>query len=253
MLANPHVIQVEYDWDERRRWGSKDKKESEDIVKSLLDLSGTMGQNRSTFFNQAYRLQHYPEVKYAGHLVQMEGFEKEDIVYEKFTLSLQEANRLAEVKEERYKDSDQLTENGNKEDLMRFLGTNRLRQVFSDQFFAEFDRLANLNHAIKTKKASHLNIDLVAVRHTPGSRQVRFCEVKKYNLKGTHEPITDDQLLVLGFVHHIIQSLGEGAFKADDKLYAVRTDLVIFVPNNDSRLLARLKTKVPYYPIQFAV
>jgi hypothetical protein len=191
--------------------------------------------------------------------VQNEGFQREDIVYEKFTLSLQEAYRLAEEKERRFKDLESLKENKNAEDLMRFLGTDRLRKVFSERFFAEFDRLAELNkgiprvHGRRPKRTSNVNVDLMAIRHKPGACQVRFCEVKKYRPNGNHDPIFTDQLLLLGFVHYIVGALKERAFKATDRPYEVRTDLAVFVPKGFPHLLDRVKTKDLFEGVEFAV
>jgi len=221
-----------YDWQEWLRWRDLEDKGT---VDSLLDKCGDLVKPMKSIYNQAKEdkgAYHYAEVKYAIHLeVEDEGF-RDNIVYENYTLSYQYANEL-------------IGRPGPKA-----IGTTRLRDIFSDDFFKLFDRLYQMNRTIIKKQSANLHVDLCAIN--PLQKEVHFCEIKKYN-RGHNktELITHDQLIVLGFVRHIIDTLGEKAFYR--KIYKVKTELIAFVAMDDFRLINLLKANPRVHFVEFAV
>ena len=199
-----------YEYEEYQRWCMGD----ESTIQSLIDVCGDLGRTRETYFRQAKMKQNYPEVRYAVHLVEEEGFHANCIIYENYRLSLQELSKL----------------NG-KTGLIAN-GASLLSEIFLDAFFEEFDRLYDLNKESINKTREWMHVDLCAINHKPKQRQVRFSEIKRYDLgaKST-EIVQDEQLFVLGFVCHAVETLGEKLFRKN--IYKVQTELIAFVPKKD--------------------
>jgi hypothetical protein len=230
--------------EEYQRWVTKDT----DLIDSMLEIckaSGKngatyLGQEKSTYFNQCKQgkgSQHFPEVKFAVHLVKDKGFNPDYIFYEKFRLSQKFFKSLI---------------GKTNPDAFRFLRAyDRLRKIFSDDFFIEFDRLCELNkEQIERKTKEQIAVDLCAVHNR--KRQVCFFEMKKYNFGKTKtELLKQEQLLFLGFVRYIIDNFKEKAFQ--NKVYKIMTELVVFVPDSNIILFDDLKKGFKQHPVEFRV
>jgi hypothetical protein len=172
-----------YDWNEYQQWITRDIPIRDKLRDKLLKISGYLNQKKGTYYNQ-YK-QHYPEVKYAGHLIKNDKFNKEFIIYEKFRLSHKFLRGETPVSH------------------TEFLGAySQLSEIFSEKFFRRFDWLCEKNViAIKRRDTIYkICVDLCAINHE--NSEVHFYEVKKYKLKGRREEINPDQLLFLAFVTH---------------------------------------------------
>jgi len=202
-----------YDYQEYLRWINGDK----GLIESLLQISGHLGQKGTTYYNQSIKgkgSQHYPEVKYASHLVKDKGIQPENIFYEKYCLSIEFIKK-------------QLGKKG--WDAQQLLVAHyRISEVFSEDFFTVFDKLCELNQDIIERKTNknRIYVDLCAINNK--EYQIHFCEIKRYNSTDTFKK---DQLLFLGFVCHAIEILKERAFR--NKMYTVNADLIVFVPEDD--------------------
>jgi hypothetical protein len=145
-----------YDWDEWQCWSDPADKST---VDSLLDKCGDLVKPKEKISNQAKKgkgSQHYPEVKYAIHLeIADKGF-RDNIVYENYTLSYKYANELI-----------------GKQNL-HTIGTNQLRDVFSDDFLRRLIGYTNKTQQF-IKKCDNLYVDLCAIN--PRQKQVQFCEI----------------------------------------------------------------------------
>jgi hypothetical protein len=216
-------IPFQYDWDEYQQWITGNV----DIRDRLLNITGYLGQKEATYYNQLK--QHYPEVKFAGYLVNEEEFNKNLIIYEKFRLSHKFLNGQTAVSYYEFLEAYAL-----------------LRYIFSDKFFLEFDRLCELNNGIIRRKDTiyKICVDLCAINYE--KKQVHFYEIKKYKLRGDREEINPDQLLVLAFVHYIIKYLGKKAF-SQNKIYTIKTALIALVAKNDERRLDGLQNNPEKY------
>jgi hypothetical protein len=223
-----------YNWEEWQRWCDPEDKIT---VSSILDKCGDLVKPKESISGQAKKgkgSQHYPEVKYALFLERKNKGFRDNIVYENYTLSYKSANELV-----------------GKHNL-HAIGTNYLRKVFSDEFFNKFDRLYEINADSIEPACENMHVDLCAINSKPRQHQVQFCEVKKYDRgKNKTELLPRDQLLVLGFVRHIIETLGEKAFY--HKIYKVKTELIVFVAMDDSRLLNLLKANPREHYVEFVV
>jgi hypothetical protein len=218
-------IPLQYDWNEYQQWKTGDVP----IREKLLKISGYLRQKKETYYHQV--TQHYPEVKYAGHLVKKEKFNKDFIIYEKFRLSHKFLN------------------GGTAVSYTEFLEAYYcLREILSEKFFVEFDRLCELNdsHNIIERKDTiyKICVDLCAISHNKS--EVRFSEIKKYNIGKNREKINPDQLLVLAFIKNIVNSLGKKAFH-NEKIYSVKTELIALVAEQDVRRLTRFANNPEEY------
>src|SRR5665648_329667 len=134
-----------YDWEEYQSWLRKDQ----NTIESILSICGDLGKKSGSIANQAHKekgSQHYPEVKYAVDLIRGNiSFQKEDIVYENYTLS--------------YKYEKELIGKNN----LHAKGTNLLRKVFSDDFFINFDRLYEINAESIEPACKNMHVELCAI------------------------------------------------------------------------------------------
>jgi hypothetical protein len=244
-----------YDLDEYKNWTSENDIIRNKQIESLLDISGNLCNNRSIYVNQAKKgkgSQHYPEVKFATHLIVDEGFNKECIIYQKYTLSLKEASRLYnEIDLSKINKSNLMGYTKMSEDLMRAVGTSRLREVFSDEFFKEFAKIYYKNKDKNIKDINTINVDICAINNSSSSK-ICFAEIKKYKLKKyknkntkRHEGVSDNQLYFLGFVRHIVDKLKEEAFRKRE-IIPVETRIVVFVLRDDQKCLEFVINKAPH-------
>jgi hypothetical protein len=151
-----------YDWEEWQRWRDPEDKS---IVDSLLDKCGDVVKPRQSILNQAKKgtgSSHYAEVKYAIYLTEKyKGF-RDNIIYgEQYTLSNQYINERVG------------------ESWPKSVGTNRLREIFSVDFFNLFDRLYKMNRTKIQIQCHNMHVDLCAINLR--KKEVHFCEIKKYN------------------------------------------------------------------------
>jgi hypothetical protein len=213
-----------YDAEEFKRWVAGDAQ----LLDALLKDTGetTLGKSRQSYGNQAKAgkgSQHYPEVRYALHLIRDQGFDPAQVIYENYYLSA-EVIRRAEglVRPER-------------DAGLRVQNTRQLRRVFSDAFFEAFDDLCRKNpRVVAGKSLDMMVVDLFAIhleRHICG-----FYEIKKYNPDGNRtERVQPQQLAVLAFVQHIVEKLGTRAFVGEP--YTVNCELIVFVTIEAQRTL----------------
>lgn len=218
-------IPFQYDWNEYQQW----KTGEIPVRDKLLKISGYLRQRKETYYKQVS--QHYPEVKYAGHLVSEEKLNKDFIIYEKFRLSHKFINGRTAVSYAEFLEAHYI-----------------LRYIFSESFFIEFDRLCELNDShnmIKRKDTIYkICVDICAINHH--KCEVCFCEIKKYNKGKGREKINLDQLLVLSFIKYIVNSLQKKAFH-NDKIYSVKPELIALVAEQDVRLLGRFENNPDKY------
>jgi hypothetical protein len=139
----------------------------------------------------------------------------------------------------------------------RFIeGHELLCEVFKREFYEEFDMLCELNTEILKKNGNNIHgrnniykicVDLCAINHN--KRQVRFTEIKKINPDNhKHEGFKPYQLIFLGFVRHIIDSLGDRVFRND--IYEVITEVIVLLPKQRySELVNWLRLR----PVEFDV
>jgi hypothetical protein len=198
----------DYDPEEYNSWCDGDQ----NTITHLLNRCGDLGRTHNTYFRQAKDKQNYPEVRYGVYLVEQEKFPKEGIFYENYTLSLQEICKIS-----------------GKVGL-KAKGANCLSEIFSEDFFREFDILCNKNRACIAKYCENIHVDLCAINS--GACQVRFCEVKMYKpMKDKPEKVYPHQLFLLGVVPHILSKIGKKALK--HRHCIVQTELVAFVTKGD--------------------
>jgi hypothetical protein len=218
-------IPFQYDWNEYQQWKTGDVP----VRDQLLRISGYLRQKKETYYKQVS--QHYPEVKYAGHLVKNDNLNKDFIIYEKFRLSHKLLNGRTAVSYNEFLEAYYL-----------------LCEIFSEKFFSEFDRLCELNDSynmIERKDTIYkICVDLCAINHHKS--EVRFCEIMKYNKGINREKIKPDQLLVLAFIQYIVNSLGKKAFH-NEKTYSVKTELIALVAEQDVRRLTRFANNPEEY------
>lgn len=216
-------IPLQYDWNEYQQWKTGDVP----VRDQLLKISGYLRQKKETYYRQVS--QHYPEVKYAGHLVKNENFNKDYIIYEKFRLSHKFLNGKTAVSHTEFSGAYHI-----------------LREVFSEYFFIEFDRLCGLNaEIIKRKKTIYkICVDLCAINHNRS--EVHFCEIKKYNKGKDRETINPDQLLVLAFIKYIVNYLERKAFHIE-KIYSVKPKLIALVAEQDVQRITRFANNPEEY------
>jgi len=213
-----------YDPAEFGRWCSGEAL----TIDGLLDVCGPLGRTRGTYKNQALMGQNYPEVRYAVHLVESEGFASDGIIYENFTFS---PRAVATLKGKT---------------SLSGIGASKVAEVFSDRFFTEFGRLFDLNRTQIKKSCEKLIVDLFAA--SPAHKKCVICEVKKYDVgRLSTEMVQREQLLCLAFVRSIVERLGQDAFR--EAPYEVRTPLVAFNPNSASASAVRARRHV----IDFAI
>jgi hypothetical protein len=237
-----------YSWKEYEAWTNEDDIIREAKIKSLLKVSGYLGKNKSNFFNQAKPgkgKQHFPEVKYAGHLVKNEGFQKKYLTLEKFTFSLSEADRIINLFDPKLFFKNSLNEDL-KEDFMRARGTYKLREVFNNIFWRKFEQLYKKNIYRINKPLEKINVDLCTINHD--NQIVQFCEFKKYDLGSNKtEILTNDQLCVLTFIRYIVDTFKDDIFVGNH--YDVITELVVFIPKQDKKLLERMMINPLRHPV----
>jgi hypothetical protein len=241
---------IEYDYEEYQIWINENDTIRIKIIDAILKQCGykksdniIFNMSRSAFYNQSKRgngpntgAQHYPEVSYARILMERDGFQKEFIIYENYYLSQE---RIDNIK----------SPTGNKAQ-----GTYMLQNVFSENFFREFDRLYECNKEKirnnngKIISAEKLHVDLCAIRHTPRKRQIRFCEIKREDSNDDFQP---HQCYLMGFINYIIEKLGNKAFR--DKKYKIMTEFIVCVKNNDPQRFNQLKAEPKKHPIIFNV
>ena len=200
-----------YNFEQFQRWCKGDMK----TIKSLTSKCGSLCRGPDTYINQRNMSQNYPEIRYAVHLVEDKGFSKEYIIYENFRLSLQVVNKLLEGRGP------------------QAIGAGYIKEVFSEMFLEKYDELCGLNEErFKTIKkiCKGTHVDLCAINHK--TREVRFCEIKRYDLGGkTKNNFALHQQLLLGFVRYAVDSLKRNAFQK--RKYKVLTELIAFVPEKD--------------------
>jgi len=183
-----------YDWEEWERWRNPEDKNT---VVSLLNKCGDLVKSRESILNQAKKgtgSSHYAEVKYAFYLENKNRGFHDNIVYgENYTLSYKYINDL-------------FGKTG-----LKPIGTKRVLEIFSINFFNLFDRLYEMNKTKIPIQCQNMHVDLCAINKF--NKELHFCEIKKYNLgKIKSEKIFDHQLLFLAFIRYIIDNLQEQAF-----------------------------------------
>lgn len=202
-----------YDSDEYCRWRDGD----EGLVRNLVGRCGPLGRSVDTYINQLHShegQQNYPEVRYAVHLVESEGFRPECVVYENFRLCsrfLRSARPRGPIA----------------------AGTGLVRGTFSDQFFEEYDRLASLNECegCTARQIENAHVDLCAV--DPEGRRIGFYETKRYRPSERRvERVGAHQLRLLAAVRHLADTF-PGAFH--DGPWTVTTEIVAFVTASAER------------------
>ena len=215
-----------YDLEQYERWCEGDVK----TIESLTTVCGNLCRGPDTYINQKNMGQNFPEVRYAVHLVEDKGFSKEYIIYENFRLSLQVINQLIGGRGP------------------QAVGARLITEVFSPLFLEKFDALCDANEERfkrikKVCKGTH--VDLCAIN--PETREVRFCEIKRYDLGGkTNDNFALHQQLLLGFVRYATDLLGRKAFQK--RKYKVKTELIAFIPEKEFSEFSPKK-----YRIDFAV
>jgi hypothetical protein len=207
--------QFEYDHDEYLRWGAADGR----TVRELLSVTGALGKtSEDSIANQARSVasgknagnQHYPEVCYARHLIDAVGYPKDGIVYENFWVSERQRS-------------------GAKDPTSLFaVGTKRLADIFTDEFFRRFDALCDRNHdQLEDGPIEGARLDLFAVNGD--RRRAGFWEIKKYGRTGSRtEKVQKRQLLTLAFIQHLVTEERDRVLR--DPPCAVDVALVAFVP-----------------------
>lgn len=205
-----------YDAQEFHRWVAGDTQ----LIDELLKDTGptTLGKSRESYANQAITgkgSQHYPEVRYALHLIRDQGFLPEHVIYENYHLSGEVIRRT------------EGTLGTDREAGLRVKNSRQLQRVFSPAFFDAFDTLCRKNPKVLSGKGlDMMAVDLCAIQFE--RRTCAFYEVKKYNPDSKKtERIQPQQLLVLAFVQHIIDKLGGSAFVREP--YAVTSELITFL------------------------
>jgi hypothetical protein len=222
-----------YDWEEWQRWRDPEDKIT---VGYILDKCGDLVKPRKSILNQVKKgtgSSHYAEVRYALHLeTENIGF-RDNIIYgENYTLSHQYINEC-------------MGKAG-----LKPIGTNRLLNIFSVDFFKLFDRLYRINKTNIQIQCHNMHVDLCAIN--PHKKEVHFCEIKKYNLgNNKSEKLFDHQLLFLAFTRYIIDNLFEKAFY--DKMYKINTEIIAFVAKDDLKLFNLLKTNPREHLVEFFV
>ena len=214
-----------YNYKQYERWCEGDR----NTIESLTAVCGYLCRGEDTYINQTTKnqKQNYPEVRYAVHLVEDKGFPKEQIIYENFRLSFQVTNQL--IKGKGY----------------QAIGAGLIRKVFSEPFLIKFDELCDINEKRFKMNCRGSHVDICAINFE--SREVRFCEIKRYDFGGkSNDKFALHQQLLLGFVRHAVDSLGSKAFVKSK--YKFLTELVAFVPEQDYSTFSPKK-----YEIDFSV
>lgn len=200
---------------EREPWLHGD----ESAVRSLLDRCGPLGRTPETYVNQLHSHpgQNYPELRYAVHLVEEQGYPRTSIFYENY--------RLSAAWQKIHGPSSMMGKN-----------TSALRAVFTGTFFDEYDRLSQLNadSRVTGDKLANAHVDLCAVDAT--GRRVKFVEVKTYRSDARGNPgieqIAQHQLRLLAIVRHLSETLGHAVLQGPVEVSA---DIVAFVPESMRR------------------
>lgn len=202
-----------YNYKQYERWCEGDR----NTIESLTAVCGYLCRGEDTYIKQTTKnqKQNYPEVRYAVHLVEDKGFPKEHIIYENFRLSFERTDQLMRGKGP------------------QAIGARLVREVFSELFLQRFDELCDLNNGkfkLIKKICKGTHVDICAINHE--TREVRFCEIKRYDFDGnTKDIFALHQQLLLGFVRYAVDSLGNKAFA--NRKYKVITELIAFVPERD--------------------
>lgn len=213
-----------YNFEQYKRWCEGDI----NIIESLTNVCGNLCRGENTYINQKNISQNYPEVRYAVYLVEDKGFPKNYIIYENFRLSLQVINQLTWGKGPQAK------------------GAKLITEIFSSLFLEKIDTLCDLNEErfeqIK-KNCKGTHVDLCAIN--PESREVRFCEIKRYDFGGkSNDKFALHQQLLLGFVRYAVDSLGSTAFVKSK--YKVITELIAFVPEKDYSIFSPKQYRIDF-------
>lgn len=223
------IVSFPYDKKEYDIWCTGDRK----LRDSLLGICGYLGKYKGVFYDKQFK-QHYPEIKYAVYLIEKKLFEPNYIRYETYRLSL---DFIKEMELKTGRESDY------------FMGGHALlSKVFSNKFFTEFDKLIKLNaDKIERGDKRKIAVDLCAINFKKS--QMHFYEIKRCEPgPKCNDKLKYSQRLFMGFVTHILSTLGDKAFY--NKKFTIKTKLVFFVDEEDfdsfkPQPLPKLKFQTP--------